>query len=214
MKILCIVSATLLSAVQVNSQVQFSIFGGPQATTANYKIDGVKQDTKMKIGFQAGMGMKVPFEDQLFFAPALLYSMKGYKVTYNRISYPPDADAIDNNTTFHSFEMAFLLQYDLSKSPDHFFIKAGPSLDFPVIGHEKYNLKAGGSVDRKAKFGFADYGHYLANALAQFGYETGNGLLIYAQYTYGLGNISNADGGPSIKHRCVGISIGKYLGRK
>jgi hypothetical protein len=168
----------------------------------------------MKVGFHAGIGMKVPFENKLFFAPAAYYSMKGYKVTYNLFNALPDVNAKDNNTSIHTFELAALLQYDFNTSPNHFFIKAGPSLDFQLIGNEKFNLLTTGSVDRKMKFSYGDYGHFSANGLLQLGYEASNGLIIFAQYTHGLASINNFDGGPQIKHRVFGISIGKILNRK
>ena len=214
MKFVLVTTATLFISLCASSQVQFNVFAGPQATTVRYVITNVKQETKMKIGFQAGAGMKVPFENKLFFAPAAFYSLKGYKVTYNLFNDLPNIDAKDNNTTIHTFEMAFLLQYDFNTNPDHFFIKAGPSLDFQLTGHEKFNLKAGGAVDRSMKFSYGDYGHYSASLLVHFGYETDNGLLIFAQYTRGLASINNFDGGPQINHRAYGISIGKYLNRK
>ncbi len=214
MKFISLTVTTLLIALCASSQVQFNIFAGPQATTANYTIGGTKQETEMKIGFQAGIGMKVPFENKLFFAPAAFYSMKGYKVTYNKFNALPDVNAKDNNTSIHTFELAALLQYDFNTNPNHFFIKAGPSLDFQLIGNEKYNLLTSGSVDRKMKFSYGDYGHFSANGLLQLGYEANNGLIIFAQYTYGLASINNFDGGPQIKHRVFGISIGKFLNRK
>ena len=214
MKFISLTVTTLLITLCASSQVQFNIFAGPQATTANYTIGGTKQETEMKIGFQAGIGMKVPFENKLFFAPAAFYSMKGYKVTYNLFNALPDVNAKDNNTSIHTFELAALLQYDFNTNPNHFFIKAGPSLDFQLIGNEKYNLLTSGSVDRKMKFSYGDYGHFSANGLLQLGYEANNGLIIFAQYTHGLASINNSDGGPQIKHRVFGISIGKFLNRK
>ena len=56
-------------------------------------------------------------------------------------AFPPDTAAIDNNTTIHTFELASLLQYNLGKQPYHFFIKAGPSLDFQLFGKEKFTKK-------------------------------------------------------------------------
>jgi hypothetical protein len=214
MKFISLTVTTLLITLCASSQVQFNVFAGPQATTANYTIGGTKQETEMKIGFQAGIGMKVAFEDKLFFAPAAFYSMKGYKVTYNKFNALPDVNAKDNNTAIHTFELAALLQYDFNTNPNHFFIKAGPSLDFQLIGNEKYNLLTSGSVDRKMKFSYGDYGHFSANGLLQLGYEAGSGLIIFAQYTHGLASINNSDGGPQIKHRVFGISIGKFLNRK
>jgi Outer membrane protein beta-barrel domain len=214
MKFISLTVTTLLIALCASSQVQFNIFAGPQATTANYIIGGTKQETEMKIGFQAGIGLKVPFENKLFFAPAAFYSMKGYKVTYNLFNALPDVNAKDNNTSIHIFELAALLQYDFNTNPNHFFIKAGPSLDFQLIGNEKFNLLTTGSVDRKMKFSYGDYGHFSANGLLQLGYEANNGFIIFAQYTHGLASINNFDGGPQIKHRVFGISIGKFLNRK
>ncbi len=204
---LCIVSSA-------NSQVEFGLFGGPQATSANYKIQGTKQKTDYKFGFQIGGMMKVPFEGNLYFAPAAFYSMKGYKATFNKISLPPDNFAVDNNTTFHNFELAGLLQYDFGTNPDHFFIKAGPSLELQLFGNEKFNRSNDVPVDRKMKFGFADYGRYLFNFLTMFGYESSSGFTIYGQYSAGLANIINTDGGPTVRHNVFGISFGKYFNRK
>ncbi|MBK5271498.1 MAG: hypothetical protein JJE22_10840 [Bacteroidia bacterium] len=64
------------------------------------------------------------------------------------------------------------------------------------------------------KFSYTDYGHFSANMLAQFGYETGSGLILFAQYSFGLASINNADYGPEIRHRIYGISIGKYINSK
>ena len=204
----------LFLSLVASSQVKYNVFAGPQAITAKYTITNKKQETDMKIGFQAGVGMKIPFENKLFFAPAAFYSMKGYKVTYNLFNDFPNFDAKDNNTTIHTFELAALLQYDFNTAPNHFFIKAGPSLDFQLFGHEKINLKSGGIIDRKMKFSYGDYGRYSANLLAHIGYEMSNGFLIFAQYTHGLASIGNYDNGPVINHRAYGITIGKYLNCK
>ena len=214
MKFVYLTVTTLLISLCASSQVEFNIFAGLQATTASYHIVNVKQETKMKAGFQAGIGMKVPFENQLYFAPSAFYSMKGYKVTYNMFNALPDVNAKDNNTTIHTFELAALLQFDFNSQPNHFFVKAGPGLDFQLFGKEKYNLLAGGTVDRKMKFSYGDYGRYSGNLHAQFGYETGNGLGLFAYYTHGLASLNNADGGPHITHRVFGLSFSKTLNRK
>lgn len=203
-----------LVITSINAQVELNIFAGPQATTAYYKVKGAKQDTKFKYGFQAGAGLKVTFEDKLFFAPAVFYSLKGYKVTFTRFAFPPGPEAADNNTSLHTVELAALLQYDFSRKPGHFYIKAGPSLDFQLKGKEKFNLITTGSVERDMPFSYGDYGHYSANLVTQLGYETSGGLVVFLQYSHGLGSINNADGGPSIQHRVYGLSIGKFLNRK
>lgn len=215
MKKYFILLLTFIISLIASSQPELGIFAGPQATGARYTILNQKQKNEIKYGFQAGFNLKVPFEDRLFFAPAAFYSLKGYNVTLTQFVYPPDTNAVSNNTRIHTFELAAMLQYDLSSNPGHFFIKAGPSLDFHLFGNETYNLKAGGSVSRKMKFSTdGDYGHFSANMLGQIGYETAGGFMIFAQYTHGMASTNNEDYGPKIRHRAYGISIGKFLNRK
>lgn len=211
MKLLPIICTSILLTLQSAAQNQLAIFAGPQATTTKYTVLGKDQKNTMKYGFQVGASMKVPFENKLFFAPAAFYSMKGYKVKFTEFANPPSLDAVDNNTTIHCFELAALLQFDFGTKPSHFFLKGGPTLDFQLFGKENFNLKAGGSVNRSMTWSPADYGRYSANLLAQIGYETNSGFIIFAQYSYGATSINNADYGPSIRHRVYGISIGKYL---
>ena len=214
MKLLFFISVTLLINTITGAQSQFSFFAGPQASTAHYAVQGEKQSTDYKIGFRIGIGWKIPFENHLYFAPEIFYSLKGYKVSFTQYAYPPDVTASDNNTMIHCGELAALLQIDLGKKTNHCFIKFGPSLDFQLFGNEKFHLLNNSYVSRQMKYGYAEYGHYAANAIGQFGYESANGFLISAQYSFGLTNLSNVDDGPSIRHRVIGISLGKYLQRK
>lgn len=217
MKRIYFLSVILLSSLFASSQVEWALFAGPQSTNAKYYVKGTKQKTESKYGFQAGVALKVPFEGKLFFAPEGFYSLKGYKVTYDQFVYPPGPTAYDNNTTFHCFELAALLQYDFGNNPSHMFIKGGPALDFHLFGKETFNTigtGSGSTVSRNTKFGPGEYGRYSANMLLQLGYETNSGFLIFAQYTHGLASINNADYGPSIRHRIYGLSFGKYLNRK
>jgi hypothetical protein len=193
------------------SQNRFAVFAGPQATTAKYTIADVKQPTEAKYGFAAGVGWKVAFENKLYFSPAAFYSLKGYKVKFNKYAFPPDTLATDNNTTLHTLELGFMLQFDFSNRPQHVFFKAGPSLDFQLVGKERFHKKNGDYIERDMKFSFTDYNRFGASFLFQLGYETQHGFLIAGQYTHGLGSINNADHGPQIRHRGYTIFLGKYL---
>jgi hypothetical protein len=210
-----IIVLSILTSITISATAQkFGIFGGPQMTSSRYSMRGSKQPNTAKYGFQLGAGWKIPFDNQLYFSPSAYYSLKGYKVKFNRLVFPPDSNAVDNNTTIHTFELAFLLQYDLSKKPNTFFIRLGPSLDFQLSGKEKFNRKNDPPVDRNMKYDFGNYGRYGASMVAHFGYETSNGFSFFAQYTRGIGSINNADGGPRIVHRAYGVSVGKYLTKK
>ena len=196
------------------SQNQFGIFAGAQTSTSKYTINDSKQPRDYKYGFNAGFGWKIPFENHLYFSPCAYYSLKGYKVRFNQFAYPPDSLATQNNTTIHTFNLAFLLQFDFGDKPTHVFLKLGPSLDFQLSGKEKFLLKNGDIVKRNMPYGFAHYGHYNASLLMQLGLETKGGLMLFGQYDLGLTNLSNTDGGPVIRHRVYGISIGTYINKK
>lgn len=206
---------TLLSVLNLQSQVKYGVFGGPQITGVRYVIDEKKQESSLKIGGTVGFQLKVPFENRLFFAPSIAYNLRGYKVKkFTGKSFPPDSTATDVSTRFHTVELAFLLQHDFKIEPGHFFIKFGPSLDFALFGNEKFNTINNTKVDRSMKFSFADYGHYLASAIIQFGYEAENGLYAYAHYNYSLTTMNNWDFGPGIGNRAAGVCIGKYFQAK
>ena len=206
-------SIILLLTLSANSQVEYGVFAGPQATGVRYTINDKKQESSLKIGLNAGFQLKVPFEGRLSFAPSIMYNLRGYKVKFDSPVFPPDSSAVDNNTSFHTIELAFLLQHDFNLEPGHLFIRFGPSLDFALFGNEKFNTNMNTTVDRPMKFGFADYGHYLASAILQFGYEAKNGWFGYAHYNYSLTNMNNFDNGPGIDNSAFGITIGKYLKR-
>jgi hypothetical protein len=204
----------LFFTLSANSQVSYGVFAGPQLTGARYTIRDIKQETTSKIGVNAGFQIKVPFEGRLSFAPSIMYNLRGYKVKFDRPAFPPDSSAIDNNTSYHTFELAFLLQHDFNLKPGHFFIRVGPSLDFILAGNETFNTNMNTTVDRPMKFSFGDYGAYLASVILQFGYEAKKGLFVYAHYNHGLISMNNADNGPNIGNRAVGFTIGKYFKKK
>ena len=204
-------STILLTGIFSTAQIRFTIFAGPQVTTAHYSVRDTKQSTDFKFGFQAGAGAKVEFDNQLYFSPAIYYSYKGYKAVLNQAAEPPDLTAVNNNVAVHTVETAFLLQYDFSKKAAHFFLKFGPSLDFQLSGKEKFDVIDGGHVSRGMTFDFSHYGRYAASGILQLGYETPHNFIFYIHYAHGLTNLNNADAGPSIHNRVAGITIGKYL---
>ena len=193
------------------SQVTLGVFGGPQMTTAKYKVEEEKQPTEFKTGFQLGGTLKIPFDNQLYFGPAVYYSMKGYKVTLNKPSFPPTELATNNETTIHTIEIAPLLQLDFSPRPSHWFIKFGPAIDLAFSGKEKFDTRDGKTVERSMHFSFTEYGRFTAQGILHFGYETQKGLFVFAHYAEGMGSLNNADNGPRIKHRIAGISVGWFF---
>ncbi|HZF63266.1 MAG TPA: porin family protein [Chitinophagaceae bacterium] len=195
------------------AQNKFAIYAGPQMTSAKYKVEEIKQPTSFRKGLQLGASLKVPFENNLYFGPAVYYSLKGYDVTLHHPSFPPTELAVNNSTTLHTLEIAPMLHYDFSMQPSHFFIKLGPAIDVAFKGQETFQTIEGETVTRDMIFSFGDYGRVTSQAILQFGYETPR-FLVFAHYAEGLGGLNNADGGPTIKHRIAGLSLGWFLYRR
>jgi hypothetical protein len=211
--IICVSFFTLKS----NAQVQFAGFAGLQATSARYLVNGIKQPNKYKPGTMGGIAVKVEFDNQLYFFPAVFYNLKGYKVTLNNPAFPPSELAKAVDVTVHTIEVAPLLHFDFNKKPSHLFVRFGPSVDYAYYGSESvdtvnaWGVKA--TVYRRMRFDFTEYGHFTAQANVHFGYETGKGLMVFAFYQRGFGSMNNHDGGPKIFHRIIGLSAGWLFGK-
>jgi len=215
MKSIIIFFVVLIFYYNCRAQVAVGFSAGPQATTASYTIKNVKQPTDFKYGFHAGVSLKVFFDRHLYFSPGISYSLMGYKSTFNQPSMPPDLLAKNNNTSFHQVDFDFLLQYDFGNDPAHFFVKAGPAISYIISGREEFDLITGEYVKRKMKYGItSDYGPYLGSMVMDLGYETNKGFIIYAYYIHGLASMNNVDGGPQIKPRVIGLSVGILLNSK
>ncbi len=202
----------LIAAIAGHSQdaAQINVFAGAQAINANYQIKHIKQPTTFKFGVQAGMGLKLMFDNNLFFAPAISYQLQGFKVKLNQPSFPPDLLAKNNNLTYHLIDIAPLLQYDFTKNQNHFFIKAGPSVQFLIMGHEEFDLATGQHISRNMKFSRTDYGRYLACINGQFGYEQNGKFSLYFHFAQELGTMANSDG-PQIRPRVFGLVFSRTL---
>jgi hypothetical protein len=212
MKKICIFFVALLLSFTGFTQVKFGLFAGPHISSASYSVQGVKQPTESKWGFHVGGNYKIPFENQLFFAPAISYKLMGYKVVFNRPSFPPDLLATDNNTTYHEVDIDILLHYEFGKKASHFFFRLGPSVNFILWGKENFNLETGENVERSMKFSVTKgYGRYDASLVGQAGFETVKGISIYAHYAEHLFSMNNEEQGPTIRNRLAGITLGKYF---
>ena len=196
------------------TKAQLTIFAGPQITSARYTIRDAKQDTEAKQGFMAGAALKSFIEGPAYFAPMLYFTKKGYKVSFDRPAFPPDSGALNNNTSVYTLELAPLVQFDLSKKTNHFFIRFGPSFGFNLWGSEQFDSIGNKPIEQDMIFSFANYSHATISMNGHIGYQHNSGFSIFAQYAYGLTSLNNADLGPTILHRAAGISIGWRLGRK
>jgi hypothetical protein len=209
-----LIAIAILCSISSFAQNKIGLSGGVQSTTAAYKVRGKKQSTDSKIGAQLALSLKVPFDNQLFFAPTIAYNLRGFKVQLTDTASIPGKNVVNNDLTFHTINIAPLFQIDLSKQPSHLFVRFGPGIDVVVKGKENVTYKDGKTESREMKFGSEYYSPITTNASFQFGYETQGGFFIFGHYDHGLGSMNNSDYGPEARHRALGLSLGYYFGRK
>jgi hypothetical protein len=77
----------LMVSTQAVAQVRYAALIGPQATTASYKVNGQSQPTSFKPGVMAGLGIKIPFDNQFYFFPSFYYRIQGYPERKSLSSY-------------------------------------------------------------------------------------------------------------------------------
>lgn len=211
MKRIFTLSVCLSSVLFSFGQIKYGIFAGPQKTTARYLVRDEKQETSYKNGLQGGVMMKVPFENQLYFSPAIYYSSKGYRVSLKQPTYPPGENAVGDDVRVHVIEIAPLLNIDLSTHENHLFVRFGPSIDVAISGKEHIFQNDGKEVTQSMKFANTAYGRFTSAANVQVGYEFKSGFFMHAHYAQGLGSMNNADLGPIIRHRLFGVSVGAFF---
>lgn len=196
------------------SMAQVSLFAGPQITTAKYHIRNAKQEKEFKQGYMAGLRLTTSVEGPLYFAPALYYSRKGYKVSFNRRAALPDTAAVNNSTSYNTIAFTPLLQFNLTGARTHYFVRFGPGIDVAFSGKETFDSATGKQVSRPMTFGSLGYSPATAFATIQVGFVHSSGFSVYVNYEHGLSNFNNVDLGPMILQRVVGISVEWKLGRK
>lgn len=209
---LTITGIGLTCSLTVSSQNLKGIFGGVQSTTAQYKIKDQLQTTGSKVGAQLGAMLKIPFDHNLYFAPTANYSLKGFTVQLMDDANPPGEGIVSNDVSIHTLELAPLFHIEFSKKPSHLFMRVGPGIDLAFKGSESLVKKDGSQIIRDMKFSFTNYGRITSSAVVHLGYETQGGFFVFGHYSHGLGSLNNSDGGPTIRHRIFGLSIGKYFG--
>ncbi len=193
------------SAGTAQSKISFDISGGISSAKVKAEVDGVKTDSKTRIGIVFGVGMNIPFSDHFSFEPGLNYTQKGGKDKENDLT----ADVILNY-----LELPLTFQYNTSGSAGRFYIGAGPSIAFPLSGKIKLT-SSGNSGSVKLKFGSGaddDLKSLDMGANIVTGYRFGNGIILSLNYNAGLSNLAVGDQQGKWKNNYVGMKIGYGFG--
>jgi hypothetical protein len=205
-----LLSACTLFAATASSQslgkIYYGIKGGYNYSLTTYTA----AESEGAHGGYAGVMMKIPFDNRLFFAPQIDFNYRGMKAK----TLP--ANELSKVTELQIRVMP-VVQIDFKhpdKNENTMFVMIGPSLGFGVGGKQIKQDQNGTPVSGKLKYGFQDYGQYDASWHTGLGYETTNGLRLLLDYALGLSNMMNRDGGPNLKFHTISAGVGYWFGKK
>jgi len=202
----------ICSAFYSSAQISYGVTGGLQLINTRVKINnGPAVDATPRLGFHIGGLLKIPFDKELFFAPQVLYSLKG--TTINLDNALKDSVATQK-LTIHYIEIPALLNFDTKADGNGLFFLFGPSASIAITGNEKRIFLNGQQQSRPMRFAFTAYGRFEMNLVAKVGYRLQNNWFVTGGYTLGLGSIVNDDLGPRILPRMISLSAGYFFPRK
>src|SRR5947207_16002399 len=93
----------------VNAQLHWALKSGAQLNTASYRVEDAKIPANSIIGFNAGVLVKVYFDDKVAFVTGLQYNAKGYRVI-------PAAGEPQKTYHLNYTDIPVMIQVDLSKT--------------------------------------------------------------------------------------------------
>ena len=186
-------------------KVKYGVKAGLNLANINEKSSfGSENDGKTsKIGFHFGGTAEFPASEAVSVQTGLLFSSKGYKVSYLGVS---------GSMNVNYLEIPINTIYKIEIGSSKLCLSAGPYLGYAVSG----NLKQGDvEVDLKIGSGDEDYYKALDYGLnIGAGVELNDKITIGLQYGIGLANISSyTEYGTSAKNNVFGISVGYMFGQ-
>lgn len=177
---------------------------GYSANRALYKTPET-QNSRWVHGAYAGLQIKIPFDNRLYFKPFIDVHYRGMEL---ETALPDQYRKIEEV----QIRVAPLLHLQISgekNKPGGWFVHAGPSIGFGVWGRQTRQDGNNNAVTQNLKYGFQSYGRYDFTIHVGLGYETRGGLQLHADYNHGMSNMINTEFGPLLKFRYLsgGISI-------
>ena len=200
----------------------FGIKGGANFASVSISQEGssASYGTGTLTNFSAGVFADLPLSERFSVQPGLFYSGKGYKVNLN-FGFGSEMDFNAESSLKISYvQLPVNFLYNAELKFGKLFFGAGPFLaaaikakgkasgnievdiDGEVISDSdatSEDLEIGSNGDIKR----LDYG-----ATGLIGLKFNNGLLLSANYDYGLANIYAPGEGQKMKTRTIGVSVG------
>ena len=199
----------LVSLCSASAQTTLGIKGSLQIANEKFSTSNDSFTGDNVVGFQAGLLLKAPINEQFSIRPQLLYSTKGFGISANVLGVNNSARLV-----FNYLEVPIQLAYSLEVGQGNVVVGAGPYVAYALNGKSTVTVN-GQTETEDIEFGSAssqkrfDFGLNLS-----VGYELSTGLGLSAYYSPGLANLTESRNGVdvNIRNTAFGLSLGYFFG--
>lgn len=198
-KIFILALGLIAGTTAANAQdIKFGVKAGLNVSDI-IKGDGNNNfDTKTKTGFNAGVTLEIPLIAGLAFTPEVLYSQKGYKLTYTAGEFTQTTNFID---------VPILASFKLGSS---FNIVAGPQVSFLLSTKNKFE-NGFGSVEQENVEDDSDrFKKSLVGGVIGFRYDVNEKFDIHGRYAldFQKNNENGTNNTPEFRNQVFSVGVG------
>ena len=182
----------------------FGVKGGMNVSSLSN--DGGLDDSKSKIGFNAGLFMNMPIAAEFSIQPEILYNNLGSKVILTETTIGENDYTAEYARHLDYISVPVMFQYNATPS---FYLEAGPQFSFLIDARDKYKSTKNGSTTNsdtkdlnKDAFNTFDFGLGLGA-----GYWITPKLGINARYVAGFSDIYKDNSGDAVKNNNFQVGL-------
>lgn len=186
------------TAVHAQDRVKFGIKAGVNLSNIIQGDGDNNFDTEVKAGFTGGFTAEVPLIAGLQFTPEVLYSQKGYKLTY-------DYGTFRQTTNFIDIPILFSLRLGSA-----FNIVAGPQVSFLLSTKNSFDDGFGTVEETRVRDDSDRFKKSLIGGVIGFRYDVNDRFDIHARYAldFNKNNDYESDYTPQFRNQVYSLGVG------
>lgn len=201
MKKIFILAIGLFIATAANAQdgIKFGIKAGLNVSDIIKGNGNNNFNTDTKAGFNAGVTVEIPLIAGLQFTPEVLYSQKGYQLTYS------DNTKFKQTTNF--IDVPILFAFRLGSS---FNIVAGPQVSFLMSTKNKFENGFGSVTETQVEDDSDRFKKSLFGGVVGFRYDVNSRFDIHARYAldFQKNNENGSSYTPEYRNQVYSVGVG------
>lgn len=189
----------MVTAASAQDRIKFGIKAGLNISDI-IKGDGNNNfNTETKPGFNAGVTAEIPLIAGLQFTPEVLYSQKGYQLTYS------DNTKFKQTTNFIDIPILFALRLGSS-----FNIVAGPQVSFLMSTKNKFENGFGAVTETQVEDDSDRFKKSLFGGVIGFRYDVNDRFDIHARYAldFQKNNENGTNYTPEYRNQVYSVGVG------